>query len=205
MSGDSVSKKIAEMTAEEKGQLRGKFYRERLPKKFREMTVEGRKHLVEKIGQTAADDEIKYSLCSQCTLAALMEHLDLWDINTLKATTTMAGGVAHSGEMCGALLAGVMAIGMVYGRDDLSDSPPFSIAYQECLERSERFVDEFKKEFGSLSCRDVQKGIFGRSWNFKDPEQLVQFITTKELHDKCGDVVCRKAARFAAEAILEPV
>jgi hypothetical protein len=106
--------------------------------------------------------------------------------------------------VCGALLGALMTIGMVYA-DAKMEIPSTSTRYEETILHANRLCDRFKKEFGSLRCRDIQKVIFGRHWDLRDPDQKAEFSVTRrsELHDKCGDFVVKKAARLAAEEIID--
>lgn len=171
--------------------------------KIRRMSTEEKEQLIKKIEQTADFNERTYYGCSQCTLAALQLHLNIGDAAVFKAASALAGGIARSGEVCGALAGGIMAIGLVYGRDKLEDLKT-SPSYQEAMERSGRLCDRFKKEFGKLRCRDVQKAVFGRSWDLRNPEENEQFFNRLEADDKCANVIS-KTARLAAEVILEPL
>jgi hypothetical protein len=49
-------------------------------------------------------------------LSALQRNLNIGNGKTFKAATSFAGGVAGKHEVCRALLGGVMAIRLVYGR-----------------------------------------------------------------------------------------
>lgn len=49
------------------------------------------------------------------------EALDLEDELALKAASSLCGGVALSGNTCGALSAGIMVMGMKHGRGDLKE------------------------------------------------------------------------------------
>lgn len=171
-------------------------------RQFAEMNEKTKKQLILKIEETACSRAKAYRGCSQWPLYALQKHLKLGDIHTFRAASALAGGVAGSGETCGALLGALLAIGLAYGRDEL-ESVETSGAFAEALERSVSMCDRFKNEFGSLRCHDVQQAIFGRSWNLRDPEERNDFLNRHDI-DKCSDLVIRKSAGIAAEVIMEP-
>ena len=88
---------------------------------------------------------------------------------------------------------------MAFGRDeleDIADSPKYQQAQEYAAELGERF----EKELGSIRCREIQKSIFGRSFDLRKPEEREAFSAAGG-YEKCPEVA-RKAARLAAEIIL---
>jgi len=178
----------------------------RFIEKIGSMTEEEREELVRKIEQAAHDNEINFYGCSRVTLDALQKHLGLGNEETFKASLPFAGGVARNQEVCGALIGGLMAIGMAFGSDKLDfifGNNEASKRFHLVTERAQKVCDRFQEEYGTLRCYDIQKRIHGRTWDFKNPKDLEERLK-RELHDKCGPVV-GTAARLCAQAILEPV
>ena len=173
---------------------------ERVVEKLRALDRKDKEKLVIRIEQAACDNENVYHGCCRSVLHALQVHFGLENIAVVRAATALGGGVARTGEVCGALLAGLMAIGLVYASDSLDDSRT-SPAYHETLERGARLSDRFNKKFGGLRCHDVQKILFGRHYDLRIPADVQQF--RKSAHFTCENEVCRKAARMAAEVIME--
>ena len=159
-----------------------------------------RPELLEKIGKTAHNYERVYHGCSQCVLKALQEHLQLSDGEAFRAASALAGGVARMGETCGALSGGIMAIGLAYGREKLEDTTR-SLGYAKAMTLSIKLCERFEKEFGSVKCRDIQKSLFGRVFDLRNPRERGEFVRAGG-YEKCPEVV-KNAARFAAELILE--
>lgn len=169
--------------------------------KLKELGVEAKKDLVIKIEQTACENERIYHGCCRSVLNALQVHLGFENNAVIKAATALGGGVSRTGEACGALLGGLMAIGLVYASDTLDDSRT-SLAYQETMNRGAKLCDKFKKEFGGLRCHDVQRTVLGRHYDLRNPEDVKQF--RESAHTHCENIVDRKSAGLAAEVILEP-
>lgn len=170
--------------------------------RIREMSQVEKEKLIKKIGLDAHDNEAKYWGCAQSTLAAFQKYLNLKDPGVFKSSTALAGGVGRTGGgACGALVAGVMVISLIYGRDKLEPAEE-STGYQEAMRLSGILCDKFEEEFKGLKCHDVQKKVFGRTWNLRDDKEREEFIENG-LHDTCADV-CQKAAELAAAVILEP-
>jgi C_GCAxxG_C_C family probable redox protein len=74
------------------------------------------------------------------------------DSRTLKMTSLFAGGVAGTREeLCGALSAGVMVIGALYGRHTLVEDE--QLARQLAAQYRQRFL----AQFGSTQCARVRE------------------------------------------------
>ncbi|MGP3667844.1 MAG: C-GCAxxG-C-C family protein [Candidatus Bathyarchaeota archaeon] len=158
--------------------------------------------VVKKVGDLAYYYELTYHGCSQCVLKAIQDSLNVGDNLTFKAATAFAGGIARAGEECGALMGGVMAISVVYGRDRLEETT-VSEGYLKAMELSIRLYEEFKKEFGSVKCRNIQEKLFGRSFNLRSEEDRMKFKEAGAYGPSgCAQVV-RKGAMLAAKIILE--
>ncbi|MBI2831700.1 MAG: C_GCAxxG_C_C family protein [Chloroflexi bacterium] len=131
-----------------------------------------------------------------------MQNLGLENEAAFKATSGLSGGLGRTGRSaCGALSAGVMAIGLAYGRDKQEKSGESS-AYKETMRRAGLLCDKVEKEFGSTICRDIQLKIYGKTWNMRDPNVLEDMKATTQKEHKCADVT-GKIAQFAAEVILD--
>ena len=61
---------------------------------------QSRTELLDKIEKAAHDYERDFHGCSRCVLKPLQDHLGLGDDSSLKASTTLAAGVAMRGETC---------------------------------------------------------------------------------------------------------
>lgn len=158
--------------------------------------------VVKKVGDLAYYYELVYHGCSQCVLKAIQDSLNVGDNLTFKAATAFAGGIARAGEECGALMGGIMAISVVYGRDRLEESI-VSSGYLKAMELSVKLYEEFKKEFGSVKCSDIQKKLFGRSFNLRSEEDRKKFAEAGAYGPSgCAQVV-KKGAMLAAKIILE--
>ncbi len=176
----------------------------------RRISAKGKGQLIQKIEQAAYDCEKTYYGCARCTLKALVDNLgigQLEDGQLMKASWTLAGGIGRSKQACGLLIGGAMAIGLAYSSGDKFE-PPFSPNGEyryadESMDRVANLCDKFKKEFGGLTCPDVQRHLHGRVWNLRNPKEQEEF-RQPQIHDKCA-VAARIAARLAAESILGPV
>jgi C_GCAxxG_C_C family probable redox protein len=102
-----------------------------------------------------------------------------------RIATPFAGGMARTGEVCGAVVGALMCIGIKHGRDEVGQPE------DKAHELSGEFLRRFRDEMGSLNCRELT-GI-----DLSTPEGLAQF--------RASDVpvkVCLRAVGFTYETVL---
>ncbi|MGC8850251.1 MAG: C-GCAxxG-C-C family protein [Candidatus Bathyarchaeia archaeon] len=156
-----------------------------------------------------AHENDRHSGCSQSVLLALQEGLGIGDLESFKAATVLSGGVARRGETCGALIGGLMALGLVCGRERMEDTERYSnamvIADEMCREFQLRLERElnFDEPLESTLCRELQKRIYGRSFDLRDGLEREAFLAHGGHGDSGCPKVCGIAAEVAAEALLK--
>ena len=134
---------------------------------------------LDELEKKAGDYEELFASCSQGTLLALQEHFNLGNAEVLKAATAMPG-MALRGDTCGAVVAGIMALGLAFGREKADDMA----AVTRTTSAARKLCKRFEAEFGGCNCRDVQHGIFGRSFNLTDPRESMEFVKANAIK-KC--------------------
>ena len=155
--------------------------------------------VISKATQLAYQYELKYLGCSQTTLAAVIEAFGIGGQDLLRASSCLAGGVARRGHVCGALTGGLMMIGYLTGRDDLEMFPQ----YQRAMDYGNMLYRKFQEEFGTVSCSEIQKLKFGRTFDLQDPEEREKLHKRMaEIEDGCQSVTSA-GARMAAEIMVE--
>lgn len=165
-----------------------------------EITDSARQQLMKKAGEAAAHFHGTYDGCSQGVLKALQDHLGLVDGESFRAASALVGGIAGMGETCGSLVGGIMAIGLAFGRDK-PESSTDSPGYMRAIMLSAELCQRFRDELGGTSCRELQKSLCGRSFDFWDPQQLAEWRSIGG-NEKCRDRIVGRAAELAAELIL---
>jgi len=163
--------------------------------------MDSKEELLKKAYDLAFKYEAERGSCPQCVLAALYETLNVGDPKTIQACQGLAGGTTLTTEgTCGALIGGLLAIGSVKGRtyEEFSEGKSKSIVYKYTKELYDRFFEEY----GSCLCKDVQKKIFGKSYDLLDVHGYSEFEEAGAHVDKCPDV-SGKTAIWAAEIILK--
>jgi C_GCAxxG_C_C family probable redox protein len=108
----------------------------------------------------SADDRVYLALtrlregfhCSQSVLAAYADEDALSVQSALRMAAALAGGSTVGGE-CGAVAAGYLVLGLKHGRT----VPAFGDVGKEqaLFDRIRRFVEEFRKRHGAISCREL--------------------------------------------------
>jgi len=139
--------------------------------------------------------------CAQCVFACVLDSFGWKGDEAFKCASGLAGGIGLYGDgACGAYSGGVMALSFKYGRERKNFSDRKASA--KSLDLPKDLHEKFIQEYGSVVCRDVQKKIFGRSFNLRDPREREEFIKAGGYEYKCPEVV-GKAARCTVETLLE--
>ncbi len=134
--------------------------------------------------------------CAQTSYAVLDEEFELDGGKILKALTPFPG-IALRGETCGAVIGCLMAIGLVYGRDDLSDWK----GYLASLPPSRRFCRRFEEENGSTNCAELLEINLGRTYDLANRVEALKYAVAG------GKKTCSKiitsAVYIAADIIMK--
>ena len=149
-----------------------------------------------------AEYEAKMTGCAQCALAAIHDALDMTDDAVFKSATGLSGGLGFSSKgSCGALAAGMMAIGQRCGRDREHFYDPEKIRLKS-LRLSKKLLERFTAEYGSDNCGLVQKRLLGKAFNFWSDEDVEEFRRMGGYSEKCASVV-GNVAKWTVEIILD--
>jgi C_GCAxxG_C_C family probable redox protein len=169
-----------------------------------------REQLLDEAENRAYRYEQEYRVCSQCSLLTVMELFEIKADDAVKAATGFAGGMGRTGSACGAFTGGVMALSLLYGRDLQTmthSDPDRRFKGREKLELKlgqliKRLRARFEEEFGSILCDDIEKKIFGRSFDKWDPADREEKERLGGHQNKCPMVV-GKGTRWVVELILD--
>ena len=134
--------------------------------------------------------------CAQTSFAVLQEEFDLEGGPILKALTPFPG-IALRGETCGAVIGCLMAIGLVYGRDDLDDWK----GYLASLPPSRRFCRRFEEEHGSTACADLLEIKLGHRYDLANRVDALKYAASGG-KKTCGKIIA-SAVEIAAEIIMK--
>lgn len=134
--------------------------------------------------------------CAQTSFAVLQQEFDLDGEGILKALTPFPG-IALRAETCGAVIGCLMAIGLVYGRDNLDDWK----GYLASLPPSRRFCRRFEEEHGSTACADLLETKLGRRYDLANRFDALKYAAAGG-KKTCGKIIT-SAVHTAAEIILK--
>ena len=126
--------------------------------------------------------------CSQAVLAAFADLFGLGYNHALKIAQPFGGGIAHRGEMCGAVSGAFMAIGLKYGRIRAEDIE----AREKTYEKVQQFINLFLNSHETLLCR----GLLGV--DLSQPG-----VYEKANEDKIFSTICPKIIQSATEFLEE--
>ncbi len=132
--------------------------------------------------------------CAQTSFVVLQEEFDLEGDQILRALTPFPG-IALRGETCGAVIGSLMALGLEFGRDDLSDWR----GYIGSLPSARRFCTQFEEENGSTDCASILEKRLGRNYDLADKTEALEYASSGG-PDACSEVVA-SAVQIASEAI----
>ncbi|MBN1453503.1 MAG: C_GCAxxG_C_C family protein [Anaerolineales bacterium] len=98
--------------------------------------------------QSAQDRFAQGFNCSQSVFSAYASQLGIDDQAALKLASPFGGGVAHQGDVCGAVTGALMALGLDRGNATLE-------AKDETYRIAEKFIERFKERHGTILCRQL--------------------------------------------------
>jgi len=110
---------------------------------------------------------------------------------------------ACGGKVCGALNAGVMVLGMKYGRASLDEGMAGTL---KGMLQVQKLVKRFEQKFGTTACLEITEGQTvamdeeGLKYLIEHPEVMEEM--SKELIKRCSQVV-GKTAEIVVEIINE--
>jgi len=132
--------------------------------------------------------------CAQTSFSVLAKEFDLEGGEILKALTPFPG-LGLRGETCGAVSGCLMALGLVFGREDLADWK----GYLRSVPPARRFCRQFEAEYGSTACADLLEAKMGRSYNLADRWDSIKYVA-KGGKKACGEIIS-SAVIISAELI----
>jgi len=125
--------------------------------------------------------------CSQAVCTAFAEDFGIDRATALRLSCGFGGGMAHTGNTCGAITGALMVIGMKYGRTEVGDLA----AKEKTYTLANAFITEFLRREHATGCTDLI-GL-----DLSDPKNIITARENGLFRSKCMRYV-----RDAAE-ILE--
>ena len=130
--------------------------------------------------------------CSQAVAAAGARDFGVDSETVLRLAGALGGGIARSGQTCGAVTGALMVIGLKHGKVDAEDQT----AKDETYRMSGRFMEQFAARYGSTQCKELL------GCDLSTPEGRQQ-VRERHLHAKfCKPCVCGALKLLAEQGIL---
>ena len=96
--------------------------------------------------------------CAQAVFAAFADELGMDEESAKRVATGLGGGVGRMREVCGAVSAAALVIGMRLGPDKMKAYPVI-----------QDFCAKFKERCGSIVCRDLLEGTGATTGGAPEP------------------------------------
>lgn len=92
--------------------------------------------------------------CAQAVFGAFAEEYGLDMATAMRVSSSLGGGIGHSGEACGAALGMVLALGVIQGYGEEAPSMEEKTAHNANVKA---MMDAFRERFGAMDCDDLRE------------------------------------------------
>ena len=147
-----------------------------------------KENFVEAIRSKTFDDEMQCHGCAQVIVQTFIDTLELENKALSMAASPFAAGMSLTGNNCGALIGGLMVLGLFYGREDINEGMPGII---KGIRPMRKFVKYFKGKQEHVDCRDLT------GTDLADPAKADAYFKAGGL-EKCATMMADAAAFVAA-------
>jgi len=125
--------------------------------------------------------------CAESVLMAVSDEAGVTSPLIPRIATGFCGGIARTSGMCGAVTGGIMALGILYGRDNPEQN------YDTVYAKVQKFLLAFEKENMSVNCFELTGCDLSK-------EEGRKAFSEKGMVEKCRQFTGR-AASLVAELI----
>ena len=147
---------------------------------------------VEAIRKGTFENEMKCHGCAQVIVQTFLDTLDQKNTALSMSASPFAAGMALTGNNCGALIGGLMVLGLFYGREDINEGMPGIL---KGIRPMRKFVKYFEGKEKQVNCRDLTGS------DLADPEKATAYFQQGGL-EKCAAMMA-EAAAFVAGLVYE--
>ena len=93
--------------------------------------------------------------CAQSVFCAFSDVTGFDERTSLRLASSLGAGIGGEREVCGAITAGAMVLGIARGYDVPDDLSLKRVHYARVTE----FVEGFRADFGAIVCRELLRGL----------------------------------------------
>jgi C_GCAxxG_C_C family probable redox protein len=164
----------------------------------REWVVANREQILDRVQRRAEEYNLLARNCAKSTALAVMEEFGLGDMEIVKALSPFPG-FGGTGWMCGGVTGALIALGLHFGSEDLTNYE----AVGATIMAARKFMPRFEERVGAVTCPRIhEEVVFGRYMDpAASPENMQAFAEAKGF-EKCG-LLPGIGARLAAEIMIE--
>ena len=137
-------------------------------------------------------NEMKYHGCAQVIVQTFLDVFEEENVPLSMASSPFAAGLALTGNNCGALIGGLMVLGLVFGREDIKEGMEGILGGIRPMRKLVRYFEQNNEK---LDCRDITQT------DLANPEKAHAYFEGGGL-EKCANIMANVAA-FTAEIIYE--
>lgn len=87
--------------------------------------------------------------CAESVLLAVCESLKIESVLIPRIASGFCGGISNTNGMCGAVVSGIMALNIVYGRKNANESKDLN------YKKVQQFQNMFAEKFGTTTCASL--------------------------------------------------
>jgi C_GCAxxG_C_C family probable redox protein len=153
---------------------------------------DGKAAFVADIKKRTFDTEMKCHGCAQVIVQSFLDAFDEDNTPVSMASSPFAAGMALTGNNCGALIGGLMVLGLFYGRKDVTEGMPGILAGIRPMRKLVRY---FGETYQNLNCREITET------DLADPEKATAYFEAGGL-EKCATMMA-DVAGFVGDMIWE--
>ncbi len=135
-----------------------------------------REMFIEDLKKRTFSTEVRYHGCAQVVVQTFLDVFDVNNVQLSMASSHFAAGLALTGNNCGALIGGIMVLGLVFGRDDISGGMQ---AIVKGIRPTRKLVKYFEEKYNKLNCREIT------GTDLADPKKAETYFNAGGL-EKCA-------------------
>ena len=147
---------------------------------------------VEELRKTTFDTEVKCHGCAQVIVKTFLDVFEEDNTPVSMASSPFAAGLALTGNNCGAVIGGLMVLGLVFGRKDVNEGMEGILAG---IRPMRKLVKYFEETYLSPNCREIT------GTDLANPEKATAYFEAGGL-EKCANMMADVAV-FVGDIIYE--
>jgi C_GCAxxG_C_C family probable redox protein len=177
------------------------FSEKGIPKKKMDTNamIAAKEEILDRVQQRGEEYEYVSHNCAKGSALAVMEEFGLGkDMEIIKALSPFPG-FGMTGWICGGVTGGLMALGLFFGSNDVTDYD----ATGRAMTAARKFIPRFEQAFGTILCPKIhEEVIFDRYMDPRASEENFEAFKEAEGYERCA-LPPGIGARIAAEIIIE--